>query len=271
MTPASPGKVAPEAAVQNIAASLAKVQEHEENLELENTLRNQVFLLAQRIKQGKADLRANALHSSLTLIIGGLIANLQARLFLFVPTSKASFYNSASLFGDSPLIFPEAMNDMIDAGTSYAADLPTACIFHLMRVSEFGLRALAGRLRVSLRDNGKACRIEYATWNKVLDAIDSKIKAIRSLPSGAAKSSRLMFYSDAASHCRHIRDIWRNEVSHTRTRYNEYEAFAALNRIADLMQLLTEGLYSDKQKVTKFLKSLAKNSSNVARKEGQNG
>lgn len=85
------------------------------------------------------------------------------------------------------------------------------------------------------------------TWNKVLEAIDSKIKTIRQKPVGHKKNEELLFYSDAASHCRHIRDIWRNEVSHTRTRYNEHEAFAAMNRIADFMKLLAEGLYTPAQ------------------------
>jgi hypothetical protein len=114
-----------------------------------------------------------------------------------------------------------------------------------MRVSEHGLRALAKKVRVSLRDNNKPCPIEYATWNKVLEAVDNKIKTSRGKSAGPKKNGELMFYSDAASHCRHIRDIWRNEVSHTRTRYNEHEAFAAMNRVADFMKLLEKGLYSD--------------------------
>jgi len=244
----NPGQRSPDAAVEALLKNLEQLQSFQHELQLDNALINQLYMHVEQIKNGSADLRANALRILIEDINGGLVANLSTRFFLFVPSQKARYYNNVTAFGDSAFVFREAFEDMYDAGTCYAADMPTACVFHLTRVAEFGLRALARKLRVSLRDHGKPCQVEYATWNKVLDSIDGKIRTIREKAAGQKKNEQLRFYADAANHCRHIRDLYRNEVSHTRTRFNEHEAFAAMNRIADFMQLLAEGLYSDAER-----------------------
>jgi hypothetical protein len=253
-----PGQNAPEEAVSKLLRNLETLEAFAESLQLDQALKTQICLLVANIKGGKADLRPNAISADLKHICTGLYSNLKTRCFLFVPADKAKHYMNINTFGVAPFVFIEAVPDMLDAGNCYATDLATACVFHLMRVSEHGLRALARKLRVSLKDRGKPCPIEHATWNKVLDAIDNKIKKAREKSAGPKKNEELKFYSDAASHCRHIRDIWRNEVSHTRTRYNEHEAFAAMNRIADFMQLLAEGLYTEEQRTKIIIANMVK-------------
>jgi hypothetical protein len=247
-----PGGKTPEGAVSGILDCLKKVQAQQDKLELDGSLRAQLKTLIGSVEDGFADLRANAIKVSLVTLIGCLLSNLQNRFFLFVPNKKFWFYNSVQLFGIASLTFIDAVHDMRDAETCYALDMPTACVFHSMRVSEHGLRALARKLRVSLTDKRKPCPIEFADWNKVLTGIDGKITKIRQLPSGAKKNNQLIFFSDAASHCTHIRDIWRNEISHTRTRYNDAEALAAMSRVADFMKLLAEKLYTDEQRMMVF-------------------
>jgi hypothetical protein len=237
----NPGCTTPEAAVKQLTRCFEKLQAIQGDLQLDHALRTQIYMHIKQIEKGTADLRANALQVAISSVYGALLGNLSTRFFLFVPADKAKHYQNAEMFGAAVVRFPEAIEDMSDAGTCYAANLPAACVFHLMRVAEFGLRALARKLNVSLRDKGKPCHIEYATWNKVLEGVDTKIKKLRAKSAGAKKNEELQFYSDAAEHCRHVRDIWRNEVSHTRTRYNEHEAFAAMNRISDFMQLLALG------------------------------
>jgi hypothetical protein len=138
---------------------------------------------------------------------------------------------------------------MLESGRCYAKQQPTACVFHSMRVAEFGLRALARKANVSLiSKKGKRCPIEFADWQKVLTGIENKIVAARLKPAGPKKNAEIMFLSDAASHCTHLRDIYRNEISHTRKRYNMAEAFAAYSRVADFMKLLSRGLYPGEQR-----------------------
>jgi hypothetical protein len=255
---AHPGEEAPKEAIGHIQDAVEKLQSFQQNLQLDEALCTQLFVLQSSLKTGRADLRANALQVQLEAIVFGLLSNLRSRLFLFVPSDRAAFYWNFSLFGQAPYIFDEAVFDMLDAGNSYVANLPNACIFHSMRVSEHGLRAIARKVKVTLRKHKNKCPIEYADWEQVITAIENKIIAIRRKPIGPKKNSELIFYSEAANQCRHIRDIWRNEISHTRKRYTLPEAYAAMSRVAEFMKLLTNGLYSEKDFKHKVLNFAAR-------------
>lgn len=66
------------------------------------------------------------------------------------------------MFGEKvSLNFPSALEDIKEVGNCYATDRNTACVFHCMRVVEYGLRALAKRLRVKLPKN---LHIDLAEW-----------------------------------------------------------------------------------------------------------
>jgi hypothetical protein len=255
---AHPGAEAPKEAVSHIQSAVEKLQSFQQNLQLDEALCTQLFMVASSLKRGRADLRANALQVQLEGIVFGLIGNLRSRLFLFVPKEHASFHDNLQFFGMAPFVFWEAAKDMQDAGNCYALGLPNACIFHSTRVSEYGLRAIARKLKVSIRDKRRPCAVEYATWDRVIAAIDNRIAKIRQMSAGPKKNGDLMFYSDANSQCRYIRDIWRNENSHTRKRYNDAEALAAMTRVAQFMQLLADGLYTDAERHELILGALGR-------------
>jgi hypothetical protein len=118
----------------------------------------------------------------------------------------------------------------------------TASVFHLMRAAEFGLRALARKLRVKITHKGKNCPIEYGDWEKVITEIKNKIASSRTLPAGSKRQAKLEFYSDAADHCVFMKDIWRNNVSHTRRTYSDPEALAVLSRVKGFMDFLFANL-----------------------------
>ena len=95
-----------------------------------------------------------------------------------------------------------------------------------MRAAEHGLRMLARKLKVKLTHKGKTQPVEYADWEKVIAAIKDKITAARALPHGPKRQERLENLSDAADHCVFMKDIWRNNISHTRKPYTSAEAIA---------------------------------------------
>ena len=163
------------------------------------------------------------------------------RLFLSVPADLAEYYDNSRLFGDAVFnTFPSAIHDIQESGNCLACGNDSAAVFHLMRVAEHGLRSIAKKVGIKLTDKGKPQPIEFATWDKVITAINNKIAAVRTLPQGPKKNRNLRFYSDAAENCTYIRDIWRNEISHTRKRYNSAEAMGVLTRVRDFMRLLAE-------------------------------
>jgi hypothetical protein len=179
---------------------------------------------------------------------------LQYKRFAFVPKSKAEILDKRGndwerLWHDVNGI-EEDVNKAVDC---FALDMNTACAFHMMRVAEHCLRALAKNLRIRLTHtvttvSGPKVRthpIEFADWDKVITAIDNKLTAARKRAPGPKKSALIKLYSDAADHCLYMKEL-RNELSHARKSYDVDEAKAVLNRVqaftllvADLITMAT--------------------------------
>jgi hypothetical protein len=213
------------------------------NFQCDQSLVHQIRDVEASVKDETPDgVRESDIAAKLGLIIAGVQNNLESRAFLFVPRHMVTYYDNHLLFGPGFLdAYPnDAVRDMVQAGTCYSARLATACVFHSMRVAEHGLRKLARHVGAKITDKGKPCRIEYGTWDKVIQAIKNKIATARQRPSGPARQRRLEFYSAAADHCEYMKDIWRNEVSHTRREYKQAEALAVLNRVKDFVLLLVD-------------------------------
>ncbi len=164
---------------------------------------------------------------------------LEKRHFAYVPQEYEKFFEKQALFGDGVLVkFHDAHQDVTDAGNCLAMCLPTACVFHLMRVAEHGLRYLSKKLRVRLTHSGKFCPITFADWNTIIEACKNKIREAHKLSKGPKRQAQLELYSDAADHCMFMKDIWRNNLAHTREPYKDAEAIAVLERVRDFMMFL---------------------------------
>ncbi len=165
----------------------------------------------------------------------------EAFLRTFVVTKKetADFIDNAALFGeDVNSAFLPASFDIREVGNCLAVECPTAAVFHLMRVAEYGLRALAKRLHVRLTHSGLRQPIEFADWEKVITGIKNEITKARALNPGPKRQLKLEMYSDAADHCVYMKDIFRNNISHTRKPYTLPEAFDIMERVRDFMVFL---------------------------------
>jgi hypothetical protein len=212
------------------------------NFNADPSLTRHMRMLSKALIDGSADRREAVLSAQLVTIIEGIQTNLASRKFMFIPADQAVYWGNAELFGDDFIFgFPRpALHEMLEAGNCFAAGRWTATVFHCMRVAEYGLRKLAKNLRVTISSKGKNCPVEYGDWDTVITAIRNKIKEIRNLPRGAKKEQNLKFYSSAADHCEYMKDIWRNEISHTRRRYSKSESLAAINRVKEFVQPLAK-------------------------------
>ncbi len=194
----------------------------------------------QEIRQG---ITWSELRNQAKVLLEAIHSELCYRRFAFVPTEKATMHDK---FGSSWegiwARFPEVKEDSQRAADCYALEQNTACVFQMMRVAEIGLRNIAKQVGVRLTDKGKPQPTEYATWDKVIQGINAKITAARALAHGPKKNMKLQFYSQAADQCVFIRDIWRNEISHTRKSYNDAEALGVITRIREFMELLSKGI-----------------------------
>ena len=127
--------------------------------------------------------------------------------------------------------FPTATGDVLASVDLWALNHSTACVFHLMRVLEHGLRALA-------KDVGKAFDVQ--NWQNIIDQIESEIRTQgKTLPVGPAKSERLRFLSEAAKEFSFFKDGWRNYVSHGRAAYDEHQARMVMDHVRTFMNGLS--------------------------------
>lgn len=159
--------------------------------------------------------------------------DLYERLFLYVPLEDAGYYNKDDLFGIKDK-FGKANKEIKLAGNCYATGNHTACVFHLTRVLERGLWALAQepRLGITIQDPG------IETWETLINRIESAITNLQQVPKTGDKLKNLDLFSGAAIQFRYFKDHWRNPVSHLKADYDGPQALSALNKVRDFMQYL---------------------------------
>ncbi len=201
----------------------------------------QMQTLEEDLDNGMPDRREGVLAARLAPILDGIKDNLLARQFMFMHTDQAFYYgNVAGVFGPnfSDTFGGKAESEALEALNCYASSRFTACVFHCMRVAEYGLRTIAQKVGAKITDTKKPCPIEYGTWDKVIGAIRSRIVEVRKKPMGQRKDERLKFYSKAADDCEYMKDLWRNDTAHARRLYKKPEALGVLERVRDFMRLL---------------------------------
>ncbi len=173
--------------------------------------------------------------------MAGLYKSLEVELddkkILFMAADKAAYFEQDRLFGQGVYVaFPMAQADIKEAGNCLAADLNTAAIFHLMRVVEIGLRWLAKHLVIKMSKS----ELAYSEWNGIIEQIEAKIKQEKSKPRGKKKSDALEFYHGVMGEFNAFKDVWRNNVMHSRRSYNEPEAIGVFLRVKSFMQRLSK-------------------------------
>jgi hypothetical protein len=163
---------------------------------------------------------------------------LSRRFAFYIQTENAERLRSIETeWGKTLKAFTSAADDVVDAVNCLAADNNTACVFHLMRVAEFGLRALARERRVTLP---KGRPLEWADWQQILDGIGTKVKAIANKPRGAARERALVFYNGVLAEFGAFKDAYRNNVMHARTSYDEHQARSTMLHVREFMERLAE-------------------------------
>lgn len=178
---------------------------------------------------------------------------MDARLFLFVAPAHAEFYlqetedekASATLVGTSSLrdrkeklwgkgvqdAFPSTAFDLEEAGKCLALGRATACVMHLSRVIETGLKALVKELGLPARPD----------WGRNLADID-KALTDRYKASGARTPDEL-FFSEMAAQIGHIKTAWRNPTMHVDRTYIDETAEEIFMAVRSFMRHLATKLH----------------------------
>lgn len=215
---------------------LKQVQPLCDVLQLQNTTQ-QCHLLLTKLSV-HPPLTQEVLRSGLADLRATLCAELRTRFFLFIPADEAAFFNKDNLFGSEyhPKASKEVNDEINAAGTCISLGSYTAAMFHLMRVLEFGLRALARHLKVKkVKSN---IPLEHGTWEELIRAIEGKNAQLMARPRGFKRQNELDFYSGLLIEMRTFKDYWRNAVMHTRASYDKRQALDAFEHVRNFMQRL---------------------------------
>jgi hypothetical protein len=172
-----------------------------------------------------------------------ILDELSLSLFLHIPSEKMVLYEQKEpLFGLKIMeVFPTAITDIQEAGKCLALGRATACVFHLMRVMEVGLKALA-----------KGLGIPYApSWESYLRQIETKITEKHSQKTKGWKKLE-PFYRDIAGDIQLVKIAWRNPTMHIVRSYSPEEAEDTLRAVRAFMQRLQDrfdekGLLNEKK------------------------
>lgn len=176
---------------------------------------------------------------------------LEATVFGFIPAENAVYFQNDKLFGEDVYIkFPSAREEIMDAGTSYAYDLNTACVFHLMRTVEIGAKVMVSAMKaqkhitttVPAVTGGRRTvkkPIELCDWSTLIKGLET---ALRHLEAGTKTSVKkkdvLAFYSHALGQFRNFKDAWRNNVAHGNKKYQRGETRDIMENARKFMQHL---------------------------------
>ncbi len=88
--------------------------------------------------------RQNLVERQVGELVSRFEDELKSHHFFYIPQGRFAHYMQPVAFGvEVTTKFPTASADIEEAGNCYAVGRNTACVFHLMRVMEIGIRALA--------------------------------------------------------------------------------------------------------------------------------
>ncbi|HLK04745.1 MAG TPA: hypothetical protein VKT53_09920 [Candidatus Acidoferrum sp.] len=126
--------------------------------------------------------------------------------------------------------FPSAAEDIAEAGKCLACGRSTACVMHLGRVLEVGLKSLAATVGVSKQND----------WGRYLEGIEKEL-ANRVKVSGARTSDE-QFYAEVHVTFDNLRRAWRNPTMHVDKIYTIERAEEILIAVRSFMRHLATRL-----------------------------
>jgi hypothetical protein len=169
--------------------------------------------------------------------------------FFVLARDRAHYFDKNNLFGSAVAAsFPDANDDIQEAGNCLAAGRNTAATFHLMRVAEWGLRGLCadvGLIRIRRRKGGQTryTPIAYSQWEDMLNQLPAKIDAkTEKLKRGPKKQAAQTHYYSLLHDIKGIKDAFRNHIMHTRVSYTSMEADAIFEYVKRIMITLAGGV-----------------------------
>jgi len=174
-------------------------------------------------------------------ITNRIMDELKDHSFLHIKTERVAFYDQPELFGpDVGKKFGKINNEITNAGTCFALEQYTPCVFHLMRVMEECVQRFGARLKAPID-------VKNESWANIMDHVN---RAIEKMPGGpkaahgakatARQKARRQRMALAASRLDHVRIVWRNDVMHPKATYDETEALNVLTSVQAFLESIVK-------------------------------
>jgi hypothetical protein len=166
---------------------------------------------------------------------------MQCMAFFRLSAETQHYFDVADGFGhEVGQAFPSAVYDIQEAGNCLALGRGTACVYHCMRVLEYGLCALADKFGIAF---------EHKSWSAIIEPLEHAIRQIKNQPKKPrAWKANEQFYSEAAAQFMYFKNAWRNYTAHKEFKYTEAEAEAIFRHVRDFMQHIAKRLREKKPK-----------------------
>jgi hypothetical protein len=184
-------------------------------------------------RQVKRDIEIAKAKSTTYKQLGDLANNLKQRIgdeyesLLLVWIEDADFFQKDDLFGEQVgERFKGASYDIKEAGNCYALRRYTACVYHLMRVAEAGLKAIGKH--VGFPD-------DRPMWESVLKYIDAELRRDYGKMNELFKGD-VEFISGISSQMHALNLACRRRVAHVERTYSPDEAVRIFESTRGLMQ-----------------------------------
>jgi hypothetical protein len=127
--------------------------------------------------------------------------------------------------------FSSAAEDIAESGKCLACGRSTACVMHLNRIMEVGLKALAAALNIGPQND----------WGKYLTRIENELQA--RMKASGARTLDEQFYAEAHAMFDSVRRAWRNPTMHVDRTYTEERAEEILITVRSFMRHLATKLH----------------------------
>jgi hypothetical protein len=153
---------------------------------------------------------------------------LEEERFYVVESKDRSFFElPRPVFGGALDNDSDSLEDAIEAGKCIALGRYTASVFHLMRILERFVRALAGKIGATVKDSNN----QFLEWGKLLSNIRGEVDK---MPRGQSKEH----FSQAHALLVSVNIAWRNPTMHPRQTYTEEHARDIFNATGTFIRYL---------------------------------
>lgn len=196
------GVLPSDSAYSVVGGELGSLQAHCEALGLSSTLAQ-----LKRVKEAFIDARGyppnvKDFADAIMEISTRLVDELEAKN-LYAVAAERNIYIKENRFAKSAVDrLPDAIPDMDEAARCFAFERPTATIFHLMRVTEYALNAIADLL--GIQDHNP-------TWEPIIRKIDAELKLDYSKRQYKGDQDLL---ANMSTHLHAVKTAWRNKTMH---------------------------------------------------------